>query len=165
MSEADLDPVLAPMPRWSQLWVLLVMVAGVGLLVDLLGYHLNWIQQRDAARSSMTYRAKPTQAPGLLWLFGEPAHQAIDLKNEAFTESEIKRVFELFPEVKTINADHDDDTPTRSTIRRQRMIGRHPRIGVLDNRAPERLDCQIGKSRPEKTLRQKPRIDAQTLHG
>ena len=58
---------------------------------------------------------------------------------------------------------------TRSDIIQRRC--RTPRpfaqwpFGVLDNRAPDRLDCQIGKSRPEKTLRQKPRIDAQTLHG
>jgi hypothetical protein len=92
--------------------------AGIGFLVACLlwsvavfvGYEVNWIRKRQVARSNMTYLAKPTRAPGLLWIFGEPAHKAIDLKQEVANESEFKRVFELFPEVETINAHHDKPT-------------------------------------------------------
>lgn len=101
--------------RWYQFQLGTLMIV-VTILATFLGYHVNWIRQRhkflvevDRSADGRYFplaRSRPTQAPGLLWLFGERPCDCVtvsinDTANEGLngdSQHLLKRAKRLFPE-------------------------------------------------------------------
>ena len=101
-----------------RLRTLLVAVFVVSVPLAWVAYSLNWIRARQAALSEMEryfllsvhdpYRPK---APALLWIFGEqgvPRLRCPHTDVPTYTEAELSRLMELFPEART---DYSDLSP------------------------------------------------------
>jgi hypothetical protein len=86
----------------------------ITILACWLGYEFNWIRQRhefisrrpELAKPHQTHKAykyRPVEAPGLLWVFGEPGASYLWFESKP-SESEIARAKRLFPEAKLQSA-------------------------------------------------------------
>lgn len=119
-----------PHRRWFQ-FGLRTMFVVVTVVAVFIGYHVNWIQQRRAARTpqpvfpgskylveAMDMSKGSLRAPGLLWIFGEkgvdelcvvftfPDRARGEISNESALDEEVEaeRIHRLFPEARTFQS-------------------------------------------------------------
>lgn len=82
----------------------------IAIFVGFVGYHVNWVRQRRISLEALgiSINAKDRQAPGLLWLFGEPGRDLLFINDD--DPGHKRRVEELFPEADVLQQ-HEWITP------------------------------------------------------